>query len=45
MSNFERYRKEYPKFVYKSYKVTETEEAVDIAYEFEICGLAHFSPT
>ena len=45
MSNFERYRKEYPKFVYKSYKVTETEEAVDIAYEFEICGLAQFSPS
>lgn len=44
MDKYEKYRKEYPVFVYKNYNITEKENSVDITYEFEIPGLAVFRP-
>lgn len=46
--NLERYhlfRKRYPNFIYKSYKVEEDNEEFKITYFFEIEGLKEFNPT
>ncbi len=42
MSKFEDFRKEFPEFRYASYKISETEDSVDIEYEFDITGLSEF---
>ena len=44
MSNYEKFREEYPVFIYRSYDIKETEDTVDIEYEFSIRGLADFHP-
>lgn len=46
-SNLEKYnlfRKKYPNFIYKSYKIEETNEEFRITYFFEIEGLKEFNP-
>ncbi len=45
MSKFEDFRKEFPEFRYASYKISETEDSVDIEYEFDITGLSEFHPS
>lgn len=37
-------RKQYPKFIYHGYNVAETNDDIEITYEFEICGLSKFYP-
>ena len=44
MSSYEKFREEYPVFIYRSYDIKETEDTVDIDYEFSIRGLADFHP-
>lgn len=44
MDKYERFRKENPLFVYKSYHIEECEESIEITYDFEIAGLAEFHP-
>lgn len=44
MNKFERFRKEAPVFIYKSFNITETDNNVDIEYVFEIPGFADFHP-
>lgn len=44
MGKYETFREKYPVFIYKSYKITENENTVDLSYEFSIPGLADFHP-
>lgn len=41
---FEKLRKEYPKFIYNSYKIWDEENKICIEYNFEIEGLTSFTP-
>ena len=41
---FNKFRKEYPTFIYDSYEVIEDEENLKIIYNFEIEGLTKFNP-
>ncbi len=45
MGKYETFREKYPVFIYKSYKITESEKTVDISYEFSIPSLADFRPS
>ena len=45
MSLYYEYREKYPDFYYRAYNVEEDEREVRISYEFEIEGLAKFSPS
>lgn len=44
MGKYETFREKYPVFIYKSYKITESENSVDVSYEFSIPTLADFRP-
>ncbi|MDE5772297.1 MAG: hypothetical protein K2I06_11850 [Ruminococcus sp.] len=44
MGKYETFREKYPLFIYKSYKITENEKAVDVNYEFSIPEFADFHP-
>ena len=41
---FESLRKEYPKFIYNSYKIWDENDKICIEYDFEIEGLTKFCP-
>ena len=41
---FEDFRKEYPRFIYNNYKISETNEKICIEYDFEIEKLTKFNP-
>lgn len=45
MTKFEKFRSEFPVFTYRSYTISETDDLVDISYEFSIDGLAVFKPS
>lgn len=45
MSNFENLRKNYPSFIFRSYNISESENNIDIDFDFEIVGLAEFHPS
>ena len=45
MNKFEKFRSEYPVFIYKSYAISETPDTVEISYDFSIEGLAEFRPS
>lgn len=45
MSKYETFREKYPLFIYKSYEITESENSVDVSYEFSIPSLAVFRPS
>lgn len=45
MTKYDKFRGEYPKFIYKSYKITENEKSVDVEFEFSIPSLADFRPS
>lgn len=45
MEQFQKFRAEYPEFIYESYRYEEHEDRLDIAYGFRIPGLAEFHPT
>ena len=45
MEEFQRFRAEYPEFIYKGYQYTETDLSIDMVYHFEIPGLREFHPT
>ena len=44
MSDFIKFRSQYPEFIYKSYNLTETDDSINISYHFQITGLSEFSP-
>ena len=44
MERFDRFRKEAPVFVYKSYSIKETDDTIEIDYDFSIAGIADFHP-
>lgn len=44
MSDFEKFRSDYPEFIYRSFELTENDEDILIKYNFEIKGLSEFSP-
>lgn len=44
MSDYEKFRSEYPEFIYKSYELSENSENICIKYNFEIKGLSEFAP-
>ncbi|MCD8098472.1 MAG: hypothetical protein LUE31_10725 [Lachnospiraceae bacterium] len=44
MKTYETCRKDFPSFFYHNYAYTETPEALQVTYHFEIPGLASFSP-
>ena len=44
MSDYEKFRNSYPEFIYKSFELSETDETINIKYNFEIKGLSEFSP-
>lgn len=44
MPSYQEYRKLYPEFIYKSYKIEENQERVRLEFQFEIPGLSSFSP-
>lgn len=45
MDKFEKFRHDFPLFVYKSCTITETSENVNIDYVFDIPNLAEFTPS
>lgn len=45
MSRYETFRKKYPVFIYKSFKITENADNVEISYEFSVPELADFKPS
>lgn len=45
MGKYETFREKYPVFIYKSYKITENENSIDVNYEFSIPSLADFRPS
>ncbi len=44
MGKYEKFREEAPVFVYKSYSIKETDDTVEVGYEFEFPDLAEFTP-
>ena len=38
------FRKKYPRFIYRGYSITETDESLNLEFDFEIPGLAEFTP-
>lgn len=44
MGKYETFREQYPVFVYRSYDIKETEDSIEVSYEFEFPGLAKFNP-
>ncbi len=44
MGKYETFREQHPVFVYRSYKITETENSIEVSYEFEFPELAKFNP-
>ncbi|MCR5601457.1 MAG: hypothetical protein K6G33_12040 [Ruminococcus sp.] len=44
MGKYESFREQYPVFVYRSYKITETDDSIEISYVFEFPDLAKFEP-
>ena len=44
MEKFESLRKEYAKFIYRDYKITEQQDKIVIEYNFEIPNLTSFNP-
>ena len=44
MSLYEKLRNKYPDFFYRDYKISETENEINVSYFFEIEGLASFEP-
>ena len=44
MEQYEKLRREYPRFYYHGYEAEWGEEALNITYTFEIEGLAVFTP-
>ena len=42
--DFNTLRKEYSKFIYNDYKITEDDEKIYVEYDFEIEGLSKFNP-
>jgi len=44
LSDFIKFRNQYPEFVFNSYELTENSETINIRYNFEIKGLSSFSP-
>ena len=44
MFDFEYLRKKYPNFIYHGYKITETENEINVRYHFETVGLENFYP-
>lgn len=44
MDKYQRFRGEYPVFIYKSYEIKESARQVDVSYRFSIPGLADFTP-
>lgn len=45
MNKYETFREKYPVFIYRSYKITENRNTVDISYEFSVPELADFNPS
>ncbi|MDE6426375.1 MAG: hypothetical protein K2K89_09635 [Ruminococcus sp.] len=45
MNRYETFRGKYPVFIYKSFKITENEDNIEINYEFSIPELADFKPS
>ncbi len=45
MEEFQRFREEYPDFIYKGYEYNETDVSIDMVYHFEIPYLSEFHPT
>ena len=45
MEKFNELRKKYPEFVYNNYSISESEDSIDIEFNFEIVGLTSFNPT
>lgn len=44
MGKYETFREQYPVFVYRSYEINETENSIEVRYEFEFLGLANSIP-
>lgn len=44
MNKFERFRNDFPTFIFKSYNISETDNTIEVDYVFEITGLAEFHP-
>lgn len=44
MNKFERFRNDYPVFVFRSYNISENADNIEVSYLFEITGLAEFRP-
>lgn len=44
MDKYQKFRSEYPVFIYKSYEVSEKPNSVELNYHFSIPGLADFHP-
>lgn len=44
MEKYQKFREENPIFLYKSYHINETDDAIEVSYNFEIPGLAVFQP-
>lgn len=45
MNKFERFRNDFPTFVFKSYNISESDNTIEVDYLFEITGLAEFHPS
>ena len=45
MERFLKFRSDHPTFTYRSYSITETEDAIEASWSFSIDGLAEFSPS
>lgn len=45
MEKFNRFRNENPVFIYDSYRISETEESVEVSFRFIIPDLAEFNPS
>ncbi|MCM1314576.1 MAG: hypothetical protein NC040_01425 [Muribaculaceae bacterium] len=45
MNRYETFREKYPVFIYKSFKITENADTVEISYEFSIPELVDFRPS
>jgi hypothetical protein len=45
MNSFERFRKENPVFIYRSYSITESANEIEVSFDFSIPELMDFSPS
>lgn len=45
MNKFERFRNDFPTFVFRSYNISENADTIEVSYLFEITGLAVFRPS